>query len=273
MSAHGRRIPFNPEKLQSFTGTTRLDSVHYTIYGDAAGDDNWGPENGNCYVFGWAVVRKSHRWKQYRELHRTRGRGHIHMAERFPGGTKERDAICRDMFLLEPYDFAVVCVVDKKKYRENVIKRRGVPPLKSSIQEHLWGELAVIVAAPVTILGDMGGCKLGRNTIRGLVYNHPGEGKGAEQRIRAKVNQLWSGLVPCEFRPGGDPGIDLADALCWSIYRVATGGTDRHLPPSFHQSFGKRLIVLLVDDEASARKKVDHANNIDDLKRKTASLR
>jgi hypothetical protein len=266
-------IPFSPEHMQRIAGTTRLDSITYTIYGDAAGIDSWGVHDGRCYVFGWATVRHSHRWKKYREMHATRGRGHIHMADRFPGGTRERDALGRDIFTLEPYDFAHVFIVDKKKYRENLIRRKGEPPHRSAIQEHLWGQLSVVAAAPVLLLDKMGGRQSRQSPIRGLVYNHPGEGAKSEARIRGHVGHIWGGAVHCEFRKGGDPGIDLADALCWSFYRVATGGTDRHLPWSSSEGFGKRLFVFLIDDESGSGKEIEPIRNLDDLKRKTVSLR
>lgn len=245
----------------------------FTIYGDAAGNDAWGPHDGACYVFGWAVVRKSHRWKQYRELHASRGRGHIHMAERTPGGPKERDALCREILSSEPYDLAYVFIVDKKKYRENLIRKRGAPPHRSAIQEYLWGRLSVVAGPPVLLTSDIKGMRSRQSPINGLVYNHPGEGKASENRIRQIVNHTWKGGVRCEFRPGGDPGIDLADTLAWSFHRVATGHAATHLPWAAGEGFGLRLSVFLIDDDSDSDRDIERIVSIDHLKRKTASFR
>lgn len=262
-------FPFDPDRLRREIGTSRLRQVSYRIYADASGSDDWTVGASPWYVVAYVFVRASHRWKRYRHLHATAGRGHIHLSARgWPAS--HRDALVKTVLQTRPWDQAMVFLIDRDAYRRSMAAAGIQAAHAHQASEFLQGRLTVCVGAMVTQFVQMGGIHIGADFIRDIVFNHPGRGWRAERDIVSVVSAFWSDLIRVRFAAGGDPGIDLADLLAWSIHRCATTGQDRHLPWSVSEPLTPLGVLVHRITDHGAQAIPQHIESIAQLKQETA---
>jgi hypothetical protein len=229
-------------KIIEFFGYENPYKLYFHIYGDASLDDNiHDASSSSWYIFGVYAANLGKKWGEWQERHLFNYGGHLHSCDLHPDRHGELTNILHSGYFSNAYITVIHRSLYAAWYAQDLLKN-GLNLFSltgDDLSATLWSNIAIPFAKSLDdhlndILFKKRNYQLQRKFIRGITLNNRSH-NSSEAFIKIISNRFTE--YPINFVPGGHPGIDLVDVMCYSIKQLIQNSNLKCIGASFPRNF------------------------------------